>query len=305
MPYSDIVNRTDAGAELAEQLGNELVNGIQRESVALALGRRVPTTTRDSRVPVLTSAPDAYWVAGDTGLKQTSKGVFTNQGLIAEELAVVVPIPDAVLDDSEYDLWSALRPNLVTAFARRLDAAVLFGIDAPASWPAGLSEVATTATATVVESADAVADLMLAAEKVGASGYNVTGAAVRPGWQYAAAAQRSESVTASPAGANSPFPLMVGGLGIHVDPPRWDSTIAEAIVADWSKVLIGIRQDFTTDIFNTGVITNDLGAIVLNLLQQDMSALRCVMRVGYLLAQPDTQSDVANPAPVAMVTPAP
>jgi len=224
--------------------------------------------------------------------------------MTAEEIAVIVPIADAVIEDDEMELWTVLRPALVQAFARRVDAAVLFGIDKPASWGASLSQVATTATATVTATTDAVADLLLAAEKVGASGFNPTAAAVEPGWQFRASAQRSDAFTGSPVGAEAPFDLAVAGMGIATNPPKWDATIATAIVADWRNVLIGVRRDFKMEIFNTGVIQDNLGAIMFNLLQQDMSAIRCMMRIGYVLAQPDTQSDAATPAPVAMVIPA-
>ena len=74
-------------------------------------------------------------------MKQTSKAAFTPAAMTAEEIAVIVPIADAVIEDDEMELWTVLRPALVQAFARRVDAAVLFGIDKPASWGASLSQV--------------------------------------------------------------------------------------------------------------------------------------------------------------------
>jgi hypothetical protein len=36
----------------------------------------VPTTTKDSRIPILSAAPDAFFFTGDADLKQTSAATF-------------------------------------------------------------------------------------------------------------------------------------------------------------------------------------------------------------------------------------
>jgi len=46
-------------------------------------------------------------------LKQTSKAAFTPAAMTAEEIAVIVPIADAVIEDDEMELWTVLRPALV------------------------------------------------------------------------------------------------------------------------------------------------------------------------------------------------
>lgn len=82
---------------------------MSAEPIALQLGTSVPVTTRDSKVPIATESPAAGWVTGDTGLKGLSKADFAPQALVAEELATIVPVPDAVLDDSDYPIWDAMR----------------------------------------------------------------------------------------------------------------------------------------------------------------------------------------------------
>jgi len=84
------------------------------------------------------------------------------------------------------------------------------------------------------------------------------------------------------------YAFSIGGLPIAVDPPVWDRTLAESLVADWSCVIIGIREDIKFEIFTSGVISDENGKVVLNLMQQDTSALRATFRCGYLLAKPAT-----------------
>src|ERR1700722_17593874 len=103
------MGRTDSAAELPEQLAQDLILGTLRSSTAMLLGTKVPTTVRDSRIPVLDTIPEAYWVdntdTNEAGMKQTTKAVFANKVLIAEEIAAIAPIPQNIVDDSNFDLW--------------------------------------------------------------------------------------------------------------------------------------------------------------------------------------------------------
>lgn len=86
-----------------------------------------------------------YWVSGDTGLKQTSEAAWAGVTLTAEEIACIVPIPEAVIDDASFDVWAELRPALAEAIAQTLDAAAIGGINKPTSWPAAVVPAAIAA----------------------------------------------------------------------------------------------------------------------------------------------------------------
>ena len=109
---------------------------------ALSSFRMARMSRHQQRVPVLNFLPTAYWVGSDTGIKQTTEQQWANLYLDARELAVLVPIPEVVLDDADFDIWGEIRPRLAEAMGAKIDAAALFGTDKPAGWPDSIVEQA-------------------------------------------------------------------------------------------------------------------------------------------------------------------
>lgn len=88
----------------SEKVINQILQDAPKDSVAMTRFRRVPMSKNKTRQPVLSSLPMAYWVNGDTGLKQTTTMGWKNVYMTAEELAVLVPVPNALVDDSDIPL---------------------------------------------------------------------------------------------------------------------------------------------------------------------------------------------------------
>jgi hypothetical protein len=309
--FSDYINRTQGAAELPQQLASELITAVEKQSVILNMARKVPTTTRDSRIPVVDSLPTATWVTGtdpDVGLKSVTSMQIGNKTIIAEELATICVIPQNVVDDSEYDMWAAVKPELAKAIARAYDQAVMFGVNAPTTFPPSMNAAATTAG--LVISGDTFANntdnaklLLQAASLVSGQGYNVNKASVSPGWQFRVAASLTQALSNNPTG-DQMFPLILAGMPIRVNPLWWPAPATngtDAFVADWDMVLAGIRKDVTLEPFREGVITNTSGVVIQNLMQEDKMAVRATFRAGYFLATPPTGYTVATPCPVGIV----
>ena len=66
-----------------------------------------------------------------------------------------------------------------------------------------------------------------------------------------------------------------------------DATVLD-IAGDWTQLVYSIRKDISFKVFDQGVITDPTqsNAIVANLMQQDMIALRMTMRLGFALPNP-------------------
>ena len=308
MPDSiNIIGRSDMPESLIpDQVVNEIIQEAPKSSVMLANARRARMSSKKYKQPVLSTLPDAYWVAGDTGLKSTSTADWGDLTITAEELAVIVPIPDAIVEDSSINLWGEVRPLIAEAIGKKVDQAAIFGTDKPESWPDAIVTAATAAGNVVANGTgkDLGVDVANLGKKVAEQGYGVNGFLCKPGmqWQlYGLRDDNGQPIYTQLAG--SPSNGLYGYQLDEVMNGSWDNDAADLIALDWSKQIIGIRQDVTYKVFTEGVISDANGKVLLNLMQQDTSALRVVFRVGYQVAKPITRISGASAYPGGIITP--
>jgi len=292
--YDNLTSRTDSAALVPEQVARDMLGRVQQEiSAVLRMFRNVPVTGSQTRFPILSALPIAYWVTGDTGLKQTTEMAWTNKYLNVEELAVLVPIPQNVFDDlqdssANIDVWGEVRPEVEAAIGRALDSAVLFGTNAPGTFPTNVNAAAVAAgnTSTIGTAAQGAGgiqdDIDVAIGKVEDDGYDPNGIIAKRSLR--GQLRRARDTTGQRlAGLNADY-TQYEGLDISY-PARglWPTAVStvRAFIGDFSEFVVGVRKDIKMDVFDTGVIQDASGDIVYNLLQQDMIAARFTFRAGW------------------------
>jgi HK97 family phage major capsid protein len=310
MAINQISRHSGTDPLVPQPLIADVIKELPRASAALNLCRRVPMSTKTSRQPVLSVLPDAYWVAGDTGQKSTTKADWDNVELVAEELAVIIPVPDAYMDDSAVPIWSEVRPLIVQAFGQAIDRAVLFGVSKPSTWTSeAIIPGIIAAGNTVAEGDDIGVSIAGMGEKLAGEGFNLNSYASRPGFHWKLAAARTLAgypIYGAGDLANGIPSSLYGRQLAEVENGSWPMDNAvELIGGEFNKAIIGMRQDMTFRVFTEGVISNPDGSIAINLMQQDATALRVVMRLGYALANPVTvmQADAKKRFPFVGLTP--
>lgn len=276
-----------------EPLAADIIQMLPTFSSVLRMARSIPMSTRTQRMPVLDAMPTAYFVNGDQGLKQTTSMAWKNVSLIVEEIAAIVPIPDAYLADAAIPLWDELRPRMVEAIGRKIDAACLFGTDKPSTWSPAIVPAAIAAGNTVTSNNNdiplSVAEL---AERVSLDGFvNIDGWLIRPGYKWRLLRVRS-------AGSGEPIyqPDLQNGRGgtlygypmSEVSNGAWDPTVADLVLGDWTMAMVGTRQDISFKMFDQGVIVDDTGKVIWSAMQNDGQAMRVVMRMAWAVANPVT-----------------
>lgn len=293
MPFDNITSRADAAALMPEEVSNAFLKGLEDESAVLTQFTRVPVGRAQTRFPVLSALPVAYWVTGDTGQKQTTEVNWTNKYLNVEEIAVIVPVPDNVISDSDEPIWDQVRPLCEGASGRLLDATVFFGTQAPDSFPDDVVTAATAAGNTsTIGTANAAAggivtDLGGVLDDVEEDGYDPRSGAARRTLRGLLRKARNSQGDRYQEINITPDSVEVDGV-TYTFPMRgqWPtaSGSAQAILFDPSEFVVGVRQDVTWKLLDQAVIQDADGNIVYNLAQQDMQALRLTMRVGWQVA---------------------
>jgi HK97 family phage major capsid protein len=299
------ISRQDAEALIQEQVRETIMQDAPKASIFMQLAKKLPNMpSSHTRMKVLDMLPKSYWVNGDTGFKKTSKQSWDNVYMTAEELAVIVPIPEAVLDDAETDILGEVLPRVNEAIGMRVDEAVLFGIGRPASWRMDILSTARQAGNNVPLGATPdYYDLLLGEggviSKVEASGRMVTAAigdmGIRAKLRGLKGADGHPIFKSDMQGATN---YTLDGAPMHFPQNgAFDSSSAQLIVGDFSQAVFAIRKDVTVKILDQGVIQDpDTKEIEYNLAQQDMIALRVVFRLGWALPNPATRMDADRTA---------
>lgn len=293
MPFNNVTSRTDVETLIPEEVSRDMLGAATEQSVVLDLFRPIPVAATQVRFPILSALPTAYWVNGDTGVKQTTEMAWSQKFLNVEELATILPVPENVVEDINFNIWDTSRPYIIEAFGRALDAAVFFGVNAPSSFPLNVLAASTAAGNTVNESTAAVATggyygvIDEALANVEEDGHDVAG------WVADLSIKRKFRSARQASGAKLDEGRLPGDLSsIDGTPIRygmkgmWPAGV-RALAGDWnSQFIVGVRSDIEFKFLDQAVITDNSSPpnIIFNLPQQDMVAMRVKFRVGWQVA---------------------
>lgn len=294
MNYNDIISRDEAAAVIQEQLVQTIFQDVPKTSAFLSLAKKLPNmTSSQTKMRVLDVLPTAYWVNGDADYRQTSTQAWDNVYLHAGELAVIVPIPEAVLADAGYDIVGDITPRIVEAIGAKIDAAVMFGDNRPAEWQNDIVTVAKQCGNFLPAQSGALYSSILGEgglfSMVEKYGYDVNGVIAGIGTKASLRGQLDSNGR----------PIFVDSIqgeakyalcGAPVFFPKngsFNQGIARMIVGDFSQAVYSIRQDVSVKVVDTGIIQDPAsGNITHNLFQQDMFAIRVIFRMGWAIPNP-------------------
>ena len=320
-----IINRSNAAGLIPVEYSREIIQELPQESAFLRLARQLPNMSRkEDKRPVLNSLPMAYFVNqssgttgdDDIGVKQTTQMEWGSLTLTAEEIACIIPIPENVLADADYDLWAEIVPQVRAAFGVVIDQAAFFGVNKPTSWPDAIAPAAVAKgnyrQVGSVQGADLASDIIGVGglmNKVEEDGFNVNGF-------YAANTMKAQFRDLRDQVGQFLFmrsltetePDRLAGEQIYFDRNgNFDTSDYLAIAGDWSKAVYAIREDIEYRLLTEATIIDpSTKAVVYALAQQDMAAMRFKMRLGVQVANPVTRANdsAATRYPFAVLTPA-
>ena len=312
MAVADNIGRSDVSGLIPQEYSNDFLQVITENSTALSTFPQIPLGTKVTTFPVLSALPSAGFVTETTdatGVKPKSKVQWTDKTITVEEVAVIVPVHENVLEDSTIDLWAQIRPLVGQAFGQVIDDAIIWGTGKPTSWRTGIvptcqSTGAAHAWASSTDIAEAFNETF---EIVEAEGNDVSDVLAGPKMR---AKLRGLRTTVGEFlyngikdnGANTDR-AQQGIYGADVRVVRngtWNDAHALALAVDRSKVVVGVRSDMSYKLLDQATLGT--GDDALNLAERDMVALRVKMRLGWEVADNATALNT-TPTPFAILQP--
>lgn len=331
--YSDYISRTDASTYLLpDQYSKEIIEALPTKSFCLEKMKRLPPINAATyKIPMMNAFPSAYFVSevatsrGSTNTKQTTDMSWSGVTMYIEEIAVVVPVPDSVIADmasQNFDLWGMVKPRLIEAAGKLIDQAILYdssGNIAPANWPDGIVTQCATKSNTIDVSSQIGSGLTFADmydalladnglfSLVEQDGYLVNGALAAISMKGKLRGLRTTEgapIFQTAMGMQQANRYLLDGAPLDFpNNGAFDPAKSLLVVGDWSQAVYGIRQDITWKVATEASIHDNAGNLVYNLFQDDMTALRLTMRMGWQLPNPINQVNSATQFPFAALVP--
>lgn len=283
---------SDFAALIPLDLGREIIQEAKDQSTVLSLGRIQRMAAGQQDTPVLSALPAAGFVAAPLFAKPATEIQWSSLRITAEEVAATLPVPNATIDDARFNIWGEIRPALAQAIAKAVDDAIVSALGAPASFPLGGILQAASPPIQVADPPDqpdtvqAISDAMSFVE---ATGLEVTGTLARTTVRGALRNLRStqgEWLLVPPTGGGSLGSLWGNPLAytkIGFSP----AATPDLVVGDWTKLVIGLREDMRFDISTEGVLRNPAnGQVTVSAFQDDVAIMRVYMRLGYAIGRP-------------------
>ncbi|WBW97585.1 phage major capsid protein [Oceanirhabdus sp. W0125-5] len=252
------------------EVSNELIKSIVKQSTAFTVCRHVPMTSDKKILPVLTDTGSAYWT-GEGEKIGTSVMAFDYPQLTAQKLAVIIPTTKEKLSDSALNVLGEIKEGIADAFTRAIDSAVFFGNASP--FTKNIVDVAEGNK--IVGTGKIDMDISGAMGKVEDSDYTVNSIITHNGMKKVFRELRDSNNNAIvlPGGASG---TQIYNTTIHIPQSRaWDKTKAEVLLGDFTKAIIGTRENIEYEILKEATIGE------LNLAEQDLIAVKCTMRFGF------------------------
>ena len=304
------------GSAIPQDKSYEVIANIYEDSAILQLAdvRQMTSAVQDVVTAGTLNFPAGMANVAEAGLKPAADGALTSYQLVANKMAVFVVVSDELLAESAVDIVGFYQDAITQQMAKLIDTTGLLG-GANTPFASNLASAATAAGGahvqvvggTLAAQTNHIARLTDAFNSVEADDY------VPSGWLV----QRALKGTLRASNDSTGRPLLTESFQGDVPDQLWGEPAyflgrgvfptsavnsLRAVVGDFSQFVVGIREELGFSLHSEGVvdITGAGGAMgaanVINLLQNNIKALKAEMRLGGIITANAAFARLNNPA---------
>ena len=272
-------NRTSI--DLPVDVSREILQKTKDSSAVMQLARQIALPGRGAAINVITSDPEAAWVA-ETGAKAVKNPGLETKVMRAYKLAVIVPFSNEFRRDAAA-LYDALVQRLPGALAKKFDETVFGGVAKPGS---DFDNFA-SCTAQLI-STDAYGGLVAADTDIATHGGVLNGFAIAPQGKgiLLAAKDKNDRPLFINSVAEGAVPMILGAKTVLAKGAYVEGEEANTVGAagDWTQALWGTVEGVKIDYSSDATLTYKNQSnqdVTISLFQQNMFAVRAEIEVGF------------------------
>ncbi len=271
------INRTTTIA-LPSDVSSEILQKTQESSAVMSLARQIQLPGLGVTIPVITGDPEAGWV-GETEKKPVKRGTLSTKLMQPYTLAVIVPFSNQFRRDVPA-LYDALVQRLPGALAKKFDATVFGGVDAPGTNFDTLKSCTAQSILT-----DAYGGLVAADADIADHDGILNGFILSPKGKaiLLTAVDGNDRPLFINSVAEGAVPMILGApvrqsKGAYIaETASTDAVVG--VAGDWTQAMYGTVEGVQIAISDQASLTD--GGSTINLFEQNMFAVRAEIEVGF------------------------
>lgn len=256
------------------EISKSLIKNLVNQSIAFAICRHETMSSDKKVLPMLTDEGTAHWV-GEGEKIDTSIPSFEYPTLYAKKLAVIIPFTKEKLNDSVISVIGELKSAIKDAFVKAIDKAVFFGTNSPFE-----TNILTEASkSNAIERTDKIdIDISNAMAKVEESDLPVNAIVSHNGMKNTMRTLRDASGNALVVTGGATGSQIYNTSIFYPANKSWDKSKADILLGDFNRAVIGTREGINYEILKEATVGE------INLAEQDLVAIKCTMRLGFVVA---------------------
>ncbi len=271
------INRTTT-ITLPSAVSSEILQKTQESSAVMSLARQIQLPGLGVTIPVITGDPEAGWV-GETEKKPVKRGALSTKLMQPYTLAVIVPFSNQFRRDVPA-LYDALVQRLPGALAKKFDATVFGGVDAPGTNFDTLKSCTAQSILT-----DAYGGLVAADADIADHDGILNGFILSPKGKaiLLTAVDGNDRPLFINSVAEGAVPMILGApvrqsKGAYIaETASTDAVVG--VAGDWTQAMYGTVEGVQIAISDQASLTD--GGSTINLFEQNMFAVRAEIEVGF------------------------
>lgn len=267
------------------EIAKEVIKNVIDQASILKVCKHEPMTSDKKTLPRLTDSGSASWVKEGENI-DTTLPKFEYPQLDACKLAIIVPVTKEKINDTIINVMSEVKQAMADAFSTAIDEACIFGINSPFD----TNLITSIGTQKITATSKLDDDISNAMGLVEDNKYNCSNILMGTSQKKVLRALANDNKYKGAITLSSAYDTPIEYVR------NWDNTKSLAITGDFTKAVVGTRENMEYEILKEATIESGTGENkeTINLAQRDMIAIKATIRLGFLVVDPKAFSMIVS-----------